>query len=75
MIKKELKMEGDKLLGAEDFVKTYSEANADAFVVEDNKPTDPPSPSFVNPPSNPTPPSDNAFLDVFNFTGVRPREK
>ena len=76
MIKKELKMEGDNLLGAEDFVKTYSEANADAFVVEEEeKPATPPSPNFVNPPSNPTPPSDNAFLDVFNFTGVRPKEK
>lgn len=77
MIKKELKMEGDKLLGAEDFVKTYSEANADAFVVEDNNPPapqNPPSPNFVNPPSNPTPPNDNAFLDAFNFTGVRPKE-
>ena len=77
MIKKELKMEGDKLLGAEDFVKTYSEANADAFVVEDNNPPAPPappSPNFVNPSSNLTPPNDNAFLDAFNFTGVRPKE-
>lgn len=72
MIKENLKMKDSTLLGAEDFVKAYSEANADAFVVDKPK-EEPPAPNFVNP-SNPTPPpSDNAFANAFNFTGVRPR--
>jgi chromosome segregation ATPase len=70
MIKESLKMKDNTLLGADDFVKAYSEANADAFVVE--KPSEePPAPTFVNPSTPTPPPSDNAFLDAFNFGGVR----
>lgn len=36
MIAKDLKMDGDKILGADDFVASYSEDNADAFIEEYN---------------------------------------
>lgn len=76
MISKNLTMENDKIMGAEDFVKTYSVENADAFVVEAPKVTETPKPQpqFVSPTA--TPPasgSENAF--AFSFTGVRAHEK
>jgi len=36
MIAKQLKMEGDSILGADDFVKAYTENNEDAFIQEMN---------------------------------------
>lgn len=78
MIAKELKMEGDKILGADDFVTAYSTDNADAFVVE--KPTEStqptqPLPTFsktVNPNTQqPQTNGDNPF--GFHFSQVRPR--
>lgn len=75
MIAKGLKMESDKILGAEDFVTTYSADNADAFVIEkpDPEPPKPQPPIFVDPTPGPTPPpADGGFK--FNFAGVRPRE-
>lgn len=38
MIAKDLKMEKDSILGADDFVTAYSQDNADAFVVESKEP-------------------------------------
>lgn len=75
MIAKGLQMEGDKILGADDFVTTYSADNADAFVVEkqDPNPADP-KPQFSNPvnPNTQAPQqNDNPF--GFNFIGVRQR--
>lgn len=76
MIAKELKMENDMILGADDFVTAYSKDNADAFVVE-KEPETPPTnntPQFVAPTNN-TPVANegnNNFLNAFNFTGVRP---
>ncbi len=73
MITKDLKMEGDKILGAEDFVTAYSADNADAFVVE--TPPDPepnPKPTFVNPTPGGQPNEVNGFTSAFHFTGVRP---
>ena len=78
MIAKELKMEKDSILGADDFVTAYTKDNADAFVAEtppeDPKPT--PKPTFVTPTpgSDPTPPESNAFTSAFNFVGVRPKQ-
>ena len=76
MIGKELKMEGDKILGAEDFVTAYSVDNSDAFVVSepDTKPNeDKKTPHFVDATGKqPAPKNDNPFN--FNFVGVRPRE-
>lgn len=78
MIQKELKMENDKILGAEDFVNTYSADNADAFVV-DTPSVEPPKAPVQNPPQfvNPTPgvPPTNANSGFqFNFNGVRKHE-
>ena len=76
MINQKLQIKDNTILGAEDFVKTYKENNADAFVVEQKEQDQKPNPSFVNPQqTNPqNPPSDNAFLNAFNFTGVRPHD-
>lgn len=75
MIAKELKMEKDSILGADDFVTAYSQENEDAFVVENPnpKPSEDPKPTFVNPTpgSNPAPSDSNKFVDAFSFTGVR----
>lgn len=54
LIAKDLKMEGDKILGAEDFVVAYSTDNADAFATEAPAPTETPKvqpPQFVAPTS------------------------
>lgn len=73
MIAKELKMDNDTILGAEDFVNAYSAENADAFVVEN--PTPKPSPQFVNSTPGNTPPEPNNTNGFkFNFTGVRPHK-
>lgn len=77
MIAKELKMDSGVILGAEDFVTTYSANNADAFVTEvkDPEPT-PAKPTFVNPTQGgaPAPTESNAFANAFNFIGVRPHD-
>lgn len=78
---KNLQMEGDKIIGADDFATLYSADNADAFVVD--KPAEGnttgkdtvtnPTPSFVQPSGNPNPGNgnENPFAGAFNFTGVR----
>lgn len=75
MIDKKLKMEGDKILGADDFVTAYSTDNADAFIVEEEKKEpEQPKPQFsnsVNPDIQQK--QDNANPFGFNFIGVRPR--
>lgn len=82
MLAKQLKMEGDKIIGAEDFAKLYSADNEDAFMheedyySEDNSDADDTAeeniPHFVN--STPGAPatSDSAGGFHFNFAGVRP---
>ncbi len=78
MIAKNLKIEDNRIIGADDFVNMYSEANADAFVVEQvQQPSEPPKPQFVNPTpgGNPSQAEQNAFVNAFHFTGVRPFEK
>lgn len=79
MIAKELKMEGDKILGAEDFVTSYSTENADAFVVEkaqeQTQQTPPPTFSKSLNPNTPQPQlnGDNPF--GFHFAQVRPKQQ
>ena len=82
MIAKDLKMEGDKILGADDFVTSYSVDNSDAFVVEKEAEAQPepqpkPLPSFVSPTQGAEPEVDatGGFSGAFNFTGVRKTEK
>lgn len=72
MLKKDLKVENDKIIGADDFVSSYSEENKDAFVVENTDPK--PNPSFVNPPNNSNPAPENAFINAFHFNGVRAKD-
>ncbi len=76
MIAKDLKMEKDTILGADDFVKVYQEANSDAFVVEEPPATPPengnPKPSFGQPtPPTPAPDQQDEFSKLFTFDGVR----
>lgn len=81
MIARGLQMEGDKILGREDFVEAYAAENADAFVVDAPEPTPAPEPEpeVTVPPvpeafTAPTPGPDLGTPDAgfqFNFTGVR----
>lgn len=76
MESKGLQMDKDTILGAEDFAKAYAEENADAFVVENPDPVDPPkpTPTFIQPTPGGQPPIDQTggFASAFHFTGVRP---
>lgn len=78
MIAKELKMDGDKILGADDFVTSYSTENADAFIVE--QPAEPkqqePKPTFsqsVTPNTSNIGSNNGSDPFGFNFIGVRER--
>lgn len=82
MISKQLKMDNDSILGADDFVKVYTEANEDAFLHEEDYlddvfDTDEPQdtkPQFVGSTpgaedlhtSDPT----GGFLNAFHFTSM-----
>lgn len=74
MINRNLQMEGDKLIGGDDFVSIYSADNADAFYVEKT-----PEPVQETAPVIPTitataPGTSDVSQDTgfnFNFTGVR----
>ena len=72
MVEKKLNLENGTIIGADDFVKMYTENNADSFVTESTE--EPPKPQFVNPTpgANPTPTENNPFMSAFHFTGVRP---
>lgn len=74
MIAKELKMDGDKILGADDFVSAYSTDNADAFVKETPEPQQQqPKPQFTQQmqSNNNQPQQDNSNPFNFHFMGVR----
>lgn len=74
LIAKELKLENNQILGAEDFVQAYTKDNADAFAKEKDPEQKTSFPQFVNPTSggdnNPSP--EGGFK--FNFVGVRPHD-
>lgn len=69
MIAKDLKMDGDKILGAEDFINSYSTENEDAFVTEYEIPPAESAPQFIAPTPGTDTSDNNGFS--FNFTGVR----
>ena len=84
MIERGLQMDGDKILGREDFAEKYAEENADAFVVQSTDPEPAPAPNpnpeptpsapipeIVAPTPGPDPSSSNDGGFHFNFTGVR----
>lgn len=75
-IDKGLKMEGDKILGFDDYVTAYKTADPGAFVAEQpDPPADPPKPqpTIVLPGGKPSGGSGKGF--DFHFTGVRPAPK
>lgn len=81
MTAKELKMEDNKILGADDFVAAYKADNSDSFVTEPETPPEgtPGADDGANTPHfvHPTTPSGADGKDPtggfhFNFTGVRP---
>ena len=80
MIEAGLKLDSkNRIMGADDFVKSYSEENSDAFVVEQPKQPDPTpapaKPTFVQPTSGTTPGSESKNLFGFNFNPIRPMPK
>ena len=76
MLAENLKLKDGKILGADDFVKSYTEQNEDAFVYDVPEPDFEPEPlpAFVQstPGGQPAPVDSNAFSEAFHFTGVRP---
>lgn len=76
LIAENLKMDGDNILGANDFVKTYKADNEDSFVKEEKK-TDPqpPAPQFASSTGNKEPDKKTGESQFnFTFTGVRPQD-
>ena len=77
LISENLKLDNNKIMGADDFVTKYTQSNADAFVVEepevDPTPTTP-KPTFVNPTGG-TEPNQDSNPFHFSFTGVRAHEE
>lgn len=74
MMSKNLKMEGDSIIGAEDFVTAYSKDNDDAFFKD--VPEEPEKPTFVAPTASPTLDADTnegLFSNAFHFTEVHPK--
>ncbi len=78
MIAKELKMDKDKILGAEDFVTAYKADNSDSFVTETETPpesgAEDSTPHFIQPSANQGggEQGDPTGGFHFNFSGVRP---
>ena len=74
MIEKGLKMDKDKILGAEDFLNSYRADNEDSFFKESTDPKeDPALPKFVGSTPGGAAPIDQTggFASAFHFTGVR----
>lgn len=71
MIAKDLKMEDGKIMGADDFIKSYSAENEDAFITEYEEESNESEglPKFVDSTSSKDYGEDKGFS--FNFTGVR----
>ena len=75
---KELKMDKDKILGADDFVAAYKVDNSDSFVTQQETPpesgADDSTPHFIQPSTNQGGGDNNDPTGGFhfNFTGVRP---
>jgi hypothetical protein len=79
MLSENLKMKDKKLIGADDFMKIYQEANPDAIKVAEPEPAphlepQPDKPHFVQPTTPQPVAGDNAFINAFHFAGVRAHE-
>lgn len=81
MIGASLKFDNGKIMGADDFVKSYSEENADAFVKEEAEPTPTPEPTqpkphFAGPTSGSNSGSEpKSSVFGFSFNPIRPIDK
>lgn len=74
LIAKELKMEGDTIVGANDFVKAYKAENEDSFAKDEPKTE--PTPKFAGATGGQEPPKPNDPNQFnFSFMGVRPHNK
>ena len=70
MTEKGLTFENGKLVGANDYLEEYKQDNADSFVADNPEH----KPQFVDTTKQKQPEEKrNPFLDVMNFTGVRPQ--
>lgn len=71
LLAKGLKLEDQKIIGADDFMKTYKEANAKAFEEEKSEPDNKGSlPTFIQPPTpgaQGSAPETNPFLAAYGF--------
>jgi hypothetical protein len=75
LINENLKMnDKNEIMGANDFVKQYTESNADAFVVETPPEPTPakPQPSFVQPTQTPTPPARQTLSELMAAANNNP---
>ena len=74
MISKDLKIEDGKIIGADDFVATYTQNNEDAFVKESKEPEvkEVPKPQFIASTQGDTEPVDatGGFMSAFHFTPI-----
>lgn len=74
MITQNLTMKDNKILGADDFVKSYLADNADAFAVKENQEPEAPKPQFVDVTQGMTQSNTDTNKFHFNFFGVRSHE-
>lgn len=78
MTAENLKMKNGNIIGADDYLKVYREANEDSFIVEQpsepETPAEPLLPTFVQPTAPQPTTEENPFIDAFNFIGVRPKQ-
>jgi hypothetical protein len=82
MIGANLKYDNGKIMGADDFVDSYSKDNEDAFVKDDAGSTPPPDPTpaqpkphFAGPTGGSSSGSESKPFFGFNFTPIRPIDK
>lgn len=84
MVSENLKMKNGTIIGADDYLKVYKEANEDSFVAQPESQPEPQpepqgmlndyKPTFVQPTAPQPQTNDNPFANAFNFSGVRPHE-
>lgn len=81
MVSENLKMKNGTIIGADDFMKVYREANQDSFVVEQEETPEQqteleqPKPTFVTPTAPQVQAEENPFAQAFNFAGIRAKEQ
>lgn len=69
-VEKKFKVDGDTLVGYQEFLKQYQTDDPGAFAAPEEPKPDPKTPDIVLPGGTPKP-AGNTFLDAFNFASVR----